>query len=356
MIDKLKNKRWILISGKGGTGKTVFASSLAVQFAKSGEKTLVVSIDPAHSLSDALKRDIGPEIRGVHKVAGLHALEFTPEEMYEMDEETLQSAIGEYKDEFGEAGGLFSLSPDEMMGTMKDISSLPLEFAEGLNFLKLFETLKDSEFDKIIFDTAPTGHTLKLLELPGYLDSLLGKIIRFRLKIKSFWKKVKGLFGGGMENPEEKTLELLEKLKDLAGELQSILTNEDKTEFISITIPTEMSILESLRLMGTLDGYNIPHHFLVVNQLRIYNNDGECEFCRNLSQAHLENLRNIQERFPDSIIRCVPYFSEEVRGIEKLRKFYDFVESTTPENVEKLEKEEKPSKIGELIDEEKKHS
>ncbi|NIQ04858.1 MAG: TRC40/GET3/ArsA family transport-energizing ATPase [Candidatus Korarchaeota archaeon] len=337
MIEELKSKRWILISGKGGTGKTVLACTIALQMAKIGEKTLVVSVDPAHSLSDALKMEIGPEIKEVEGVTQLHALEFTPAEMYRMDETMLETALGKYKQEFEGMEGLFSLSPEEMLGTLTDVVSLPLEYTEGLAFIKLFDSLQESEFDKIIFDTAPTGHTLKLLELPDALDSMLGKIIRFRLKISSFWNKFKGLFGVKAENPQEKMLDALERLKDTIIRLQNVLRNEETTEFITVTLPMVMSILESLRLVGTLDGYEIPHHFLVVNKLRVY--EGDCTFCKNLSKIHEKNLHQIQREFDDLKIRCVPYFSEEVRGVDKLERFYEFLEGTTPENVESWLKE-----------------
>lgn len=341
MREELIPKRWILVSGKGGTGKTVLASSIAVELAKTGEKTLVVSIDPAHSLSDALKMEVGSEIREVGSIENLHALEFTPGEMYELDQEKIESVFNEHKEEIGgmEGMGLLPLSPEEMMDTVSDLSSMPLEYAEGLNFIKLFRSLRDSDFKHIVFDTAPTGHTLKLLELPDTLDSFLGKIIKFRLTLKSFWNKFKGFFGGGEENPQEKMLELLERLKETVGNLKKVLKDEEKTEFIVITLPAVMSILESLRLVGDLEGYEIPHHYLVVNKLRIY--EGACDFCDRLSEVHARNLQKIKERFSNLEIRGVPYFSKEVRGIEDLEKFYNYLGSSDFEEIDQWFKEGK---------------
>lgn len=340
MKEVLQSKRWILVSGKGGTGKTILASSIAVQLAKMDEKTLVVSLDPAHSLSDALKIDVGSEIRNVKEVPNLHALEFTPKEMYELDKEKLESALNAHQEEgdeigeLGEMGGMNMLpfSPREMIDTVKDLSSMPLEYAEGLNFIKLFRSLQDSNFDKIVFDTAPTGHTLKLLELPDTLDSFLGKIIKFRLKLKSFWNNFKGLFGFGQENPQKKMLELLEKLKETVKDLKKVLKDEEKTEFFVITLPVIMSILESLRLVGDLEGYDIPHHFLAVNKFRIYN--GECDFCKSLSDQHAKNLQTIKEKFSNLELRIIPYFSKEVRGIDSLEKFYEYFSDSKIDKVE----------------------
>lgn len=342
IVDTLESKRWILVSGKGGTGKTVLTSSLAVQLAKTGEKTLVVSIDPAHSLADALKMEVGAEMTPVEDVENLTALEFTPEEMYQLDEEELKGALEERKEEIEEMNFL-SLSPGEMMNMMSDMSSLPLEFAEGLNFIKLFSSLKESEYDRILFDTAPTGHLLKLLEMPDKLDSFLGKIIKFRLKLASFWDRFKGLFGMGEGNPQEMMLKSLETMKNQVEDLRKVLQDEEKTEFISVTIPTEMAILESQRLIGTIEGYEIPHHYLVVNQIRIYNEE-DCQFCRGLSKVHYQNLQDINQKFSDLAVRCVPYFSEEVRGLPKLERFYKFVEGTTPEVVDTWLKEGKSIK------------
>lgn len=339
MRGNLASKRWILVSGKGGTGKTVLASSIGVELAKTGGKTLVVSIDPAHSLSDALKMEVGTEIQEVENVENLHALEFTPGEMYELDQEKLESVLNEHKEEMGDMEGMdmLPLSPKEMMDTVSDLSSMPLEYAEGLNFIRLFRSLRDSDFEHIVFDTAPTGHTLKLLELPDTLDSFLGKILKFRLKLKSFWNTFKGFFGGGAENPQKKMLKLLEKLRETVKNLKKVLKDEGKTEFIIITLPAVMSILESLRLVGDLEAYEIPHNYLVVNKLRIY--EGECDFCNHLSEEHARNLQKIKERFSNLEIRGIPYFSKEVRGIEDLRKFYDYLGRSGEEEIEQWFKE-----------------
>ena len=329
MLKVLENERWILVSGKGGTGKTTIAASLAVYFAERGFKTIVISLDPAHSLGDSLMQEIGPNITRVSNINGeLDALEFDPRLLFESERERLREVMSSDQEQ------LLGLPiPEEAMELMIDTNYMPIEFAEGIGFLRLFDGLINSDYEKIIFDTAPTGHTLKLLELPDYLDTFLGKLIRFQLKISSIFHSVKRFFGFGSDvDVAKETLKLLDELKERVRRTKEILTEEAKTEFIVITLPLAMSILESARLVGELDAYGIPNHFIVVNMFRIYS--GECLFSRNLTQLHYKHFKEIREMFKDKEIRIVPFFSREIRGIEMLRRVSEYLESFTPEKVE----------------------
>lgn len=326
LFDFLNKKRFVMISGKGGTGKTTTAASIAVKFAEDGYKTIVISLDPAHSLGDALMMEIGPQIRKVEKVNGsLYALEFDPKMLFESEREKLKKAME--SDQLDIMGGPI---PNEMFEFMLDTNYMPIEFAEGVGFLRLVNNLADSDFDKIVFDTAPTGHTLKLLELPSYLDSFIGKLIKFQLRVSSIFNTFKKFLGFGSDRDVAKeTLRLLEELKEVIQQTKMIMTDESKSEFIVTTLPLAMSIFESARLVGELDAYGIPNHFIVVNMVRIYS--GECVFSRNLSKMHMRYLQEIIDMFKDKNIRVIPFFSNEIRGVEMHRKVISYLTDFTAE-------------------------
>ncbi len=325
MFDVISKKRLIMISGKGGTGKTTTAAATSIKFAEDGFKTAVISLDPAHSLGDSFDLKLGPDFKRIEGVHGkLFAMEFDPKLLFEKERSDLRKAMETDQNEspFGE------MLPKEMFDLLLDTNYMPVEFAEGIGFLRLLDYLIESDFEKIIFDTAPTGHTLKLLELPDYLDSFVGKMIRFQLRVSSIFSSVKRLFGFGSDvDVAKETLKALDELKERINNAKKILTNKDQSEFVVVTLPLDMSIYESARLVGELDAYEIPNHFLVVNMVRIYN--GECGFCKNLSRMHLKNLDRIFELFSDKEIRVIPFFSKEIRGVSSLREIIKYLADFT---------------------------
>lgn len=321
MFDAISKKRLVMISGKGGTGKTTTAASISIKCAEDGFKTAVISLDPAHSLGDSLDVKLGPEFKQIGEVRGkLYAMEFDPKLLFEKERGDLRKAIeaDQVESPFGD------VLPKEMVDLLLDTNYMPVEFAEGIGFLRLLDYLIDSDFDKIIFDTAPTGHTLKLLELPDYLDSFVGKMMRFQLRISSIFSSVKRLFGFGSDaDVAKETLKALDELKERIKNAKRVLTNSDRSEFVVVTLPLAMSIYESARLVGELDAYGIPNNFIVVNMVRFYH--GDCGFCRNLSKMHSRNLDQIAEIFGDKDIRVIPFFSSEIRGVESLRRIIKYL-------------------------------
>jgi arsenite-transporting ATPase len=125
---------------------------------------------------------------------------------------------------------------------------------------------KYAKFTRIVFDTAPTGHTLRLLSLPDFLDASIGKIVRLRQKLTGMGDAVKGLFGVGDEAPDE-AVQKLEKLKAQLNEVKALFRDEKTTEFVIVTIPTVLGISESGRLLGELRKERVPVSRIVINQI-----------------------------------------------------------------------------------------
>lgn len=274
-----RERKYYMVGGKGGVGKTSLSSSLAVKFAASGHKTLVVSTDPAHSLSDSLAQNVkGGQPIEVNDTDGmLYALEIDPEsakaEFTQFAQKTDMSAgARDFMSSVG-LGGFADSIADLKLGELLDTPPPGLD--EAIAIAKVLQFTKDEKFSKftrIVFDTAPTGHTLRLLSLPDFLDASIGKIVRLRQKLTSATDAVKGIFGVG-EDKQDDAVEKLEKLKAQVKEVRSLFRNKETTEFIIVTIPTVLGVSESGRLLQSLRDEDVPCTRLIVNQVLKVNVD-----------------------------------------------------------------------------------
>lgn len=274
-----RERKYYMVGGKGGVGKTSLSSSLAVKFASAGHETLVVSTDPAHSLSDSLAQNVrGGQPVEVNDTDGmLYALEIDPEsakaEFTQFARATdMSGGARDFMSSVG-LGGFADSIADLKLGELLDTPPPGLD--EAIAIAKVLQFTKDEKFSKftrIVFDTAPTGHTLRLLSLPDFLDASIGKIVRLRQKLTSATDAVKGIFGVG-EDKQDDAVEKLEKLKAQVKEVRTLFRNKDTTEFIIVTIPTVLGVSESGRLLQSLRDEDVPCKRLIVNQVLKVNVD-----------------------------------------------------------------------------------
>ena len=312
MISELINNEslnFILVGGKGGVGKTTVASALSIIMAEKGKKTLIVSTDPAHSISDSFKQDLGGgEIKRVSGINGeLHALELNPKKLSEEYLEILEKGsedVSEMIKMLSESGG------------MSNSNELPPGIDEAMAFAKVLELLETNEYDLVIFDTAPTGHTLRLLSLPEFLDSFLGRMIKIRIKLSNMVSAFKSLIG--IQQEKDNTLEILQKLKEKVEKGRERLADDKHTRFIATMIPTIMSIAETERLVHSLADYQIPVKDIIINMVSPKNPD--CKFCMARYKMQQTNLEYIKEYFSGFDIKEIPLFPYEIRGVEKLKE------------------------------------
>ncbi|MHA1272283.1 MAG: ArsA family ATPase [Promethearchaeota archaeon] len=319
--DLLLSLNMIMFGGKGGVGKTSCAAAAAIWAAEHGRRTLIISTDPAHSLGDSLGQDLPPGLpTPVNGIDNLYALEIDP-----------KASIEEYKrianinpmDEMGLGGANTMMGNIPMMGDMEDLSDMnPPGIDEAFAFAKVLEFIETEHgYDLIVFDTAPTGHTLRFLGLPETLSGWIGKLLRLRLKLSKFLGAFKKLFG-----KEDKTkinpLEQLERLNESISRAREDLSDPLKNSFVIVMNPEEMAIAETGRLLNELLKYNIPVSEIVIN--KIYQDSDElCDFCRarrEMQQKNLEKIRSIfRNRLYKNLIE-VPLFKWEVREYDKLKE------------------------------------
>ena len=337
---------YVLYGGKGGVGKTTMAAATGLASAAGGVRTLVVSTDPAHSLSDTYETDIPAEPARIHEEIPLFAAEIDPdaameEGMFGADADPL-GGLGEMGDAMGGMGGA---------GGPGDGDGMAGEEGEGLGGLlggtmpgadeaaamrQLLEYLDDPRFDRVVVDTAPTGHTLRLLQLPEIMDSMLGRVMKLRQRFSGMMDGIKGMFGGGDDDPDPSAD--LEELRGRIERLRAVLRDPAKTDFRVVMIPEEMSVVESERLVARLDEFEIPVNTLVVNRVMegvgdvtggdgpsidpdwvVEPNPDTCEFCARRWEVQQNALREATDLFRGRDVKRVPLLANEVRGEAALR-------------------------------------
>lgn len=323
--DLLLNLKMIMFGGKGGVGKTTCASSSAIWAAEHGRNTLIISTDPAHSLGDSLGVELPPGVpTPIEGISNLTALEIDPKaNMAEFQGITSVNPMEEM--------GLSGMGDMPLMEDMQEFSSLsPPGIDEALAFAKVLEFIEtEHDYDLIVFDTAPTGHTLRFLSLPETLSGWIGKLLKLKLKIGKLFGAVKRMFTGG-EKKKDNTLELLEKLNNSILNARDDLINPNLNSFVIVMISEEMAIAETGRLLNELVKYNIPVSNIVVNQL--YEDTRElCDFCKSRREMQQRNLLKIDDIFREKLGKIlieIPLFKEEIREYYKLKELGKFLINT----------------------------
>jgi len=297
---------FIFVGGKGGVGKTSISSATALWLAEQGKKTLVVSTDPAHSLSDSLEVPIGHYPREIK--TNLFAVEIDPDEA--MAEK--QNALEAQKDTAsGDMLGGLDFLTDQM-----DLASSSPGADEVAAFEVFLSVMTSNEYDVVVFDTAPTGHTLRLLSFPEVMDSWVGKAMMAKAKLGSLANSLKNImpFMDAVDNPQ--TAEDLKRTKEQIDEAKKVLSDPDRTSFKMVVIPEEMSIYESERALEALEKNEMNVDSVIVNQ--VMPDICDCDFCHSRHKLQQKRLALIDQKFANQHIAEVPLFKDEVKGQEKL--------------------------------------
>ncbi|XP_058741281.1 ATPase GET3B-like [Vicia villosa] len=324
-------RKYYMLGGKGGVGKTSCAASLAVKFANNGHPTLVVSTDPAHSLSDSFAQDLagGALVQVDGPDSPLFALEINPDKAREDFRDAAKqnggsTGVKDFMDGMG-LGMIVDQLGELKLGELLDTPPPGLD--EAIAISKVMQFLESPEynmFTRIVFDTAPTGHTLRLLSLPDFLDASIGKILKLRQKIASATSAIKSVFG--QENTRQDAADKLEKLRERMIKVRELFRDTDATEFVIVTIPTVMAVSESSRLSASLKKESVPVKRLIVNQI-LPPSASDCKFCavkRKDQTRALDMIQSDPELSTLSMIQA-PLVDVEIRGVPALKFLGDII-------------------------------
>ena len=352
-LDGPEAPEYVLYGGKGGVGKTTCAAATALASAHDGVATLVVSTDPAHSLSDTLDTDIPARPSRIREDVPLYAAEIDPDAAMEEGMFGAGMATGGEGDDAGAGagggtgtaagtgagenplgglGGMGEAMADSPMGGMLGGTMPGADEAAAMR--QLLDHLDDPRFDRVVVDTAPTGHTLRLLQLPETLDSMIGRVMKLKQQFSGMMEGMKGMFGMGDGAAEEPDLD---ELKARITRLRETLQDPSKTDFRVVMVPEEMSVVESERLVKRLDEFSIPVNTLVVNRVMedprevatfgdgvdpswiVTPNLEDCEFCQRRWEVQQNSLSKATDLYRGRDVKRVPLLADEVRGEDALR-------------------------------------
>lgn len=296
--------RHILYTGKGGVGKTSVAAATAVRAAELGHRTVVLSTDAAHSLSDAMGVALGPSPTAVR--ANLDAIEV--DVTYELREHW--GAIQEFVVKFLRATGMDALAAEEfaILPGMDELFSL----------LRLADLGASGRYDVAIIDCAPTGATLQLLGLPDafrwYFDKLYPLEKRFLQAVKPMAEKMLQV-----PLPEERVYSAVERLVQRVSEMRSVLTDPARTSIRLVANPEKMVLRETQRAYSYLSLFGYPVDTVLLNRvLPPEAAGGYMGGWREIQRGYIEEAERV---FPGVALRQAPLFPEEMVGLSALSTF-----------------------------------
>lgn len=297
---------FVFFGGKGGVGKTTVASAYALKCARSGLETLVVSTDPAHSTSDVFDQEFGDEPRPVEGVENLRAMEIDPEtEVTEHLQET-KRALGE------------QLSP-----SMVSEIDLQIEMAhrtpgayEAALLDRFIDVMRDADCDRVVFDTSPTGSTLRLLSLPDLLEKWIDRLAHKREKSIDYFE----MAAIGEQEPRriregDPILARLGRRKErfaFAGEALR------EASFYLVCTPDELSVRETERSLSTHREYGLAVEGVVINKRTPEPESHEegrgARFLREKVATERERIDEMYDAFEPPIVGEIETRVREIKG------------------------------------------
>lgn len=279
-------------SGKGGVGKTTMACATALQFAKDGHKTLIITTDPASNLSDVFETQIGHSIRQLPGSDNLWGMEIDPDE-----------ATKEYRERI--LAPMRAAMPESVLSVMEEQFNSPCtteiaSFDRFVDFMTEEEFGEGLQFDHIIFDTAPTGHTIRLLELP--VD----------------WSKHIEESAKGSGQTCIGPVASIQENKKKYDKAISLMADPERTRFTFVLLAEGTSLYETKRAHAELSEIGVANSDFIVNGL-LPLEVCDHEFFRSRYEMQQKYLRQIEEQFGADSVRQMYQRDSEIRGVDGLQ-------------------------------------
>ena len=306
-------KRLIMIGGKGGVGKTTCASATALHFALQGKKTLIISSDPTPSLSDIFEMEIGDRETPIRDLANLWGIEISSEVV-----------LKKWKERFG----------PEIYEVVSSFASLDYDFVDYvggapgieeeymLNYI--LELVENGQYELVVWDTAPAGHTLRLLHLPQVFLRHLEAATKFYMNLYSYFEKLKE--NVKFKKGKKSLLEIISGWEELAEKVVNFIRDPEKTEFIVVTIPEALGVKQTERILKDFDEYQLKVNHLIVNYVI---QEADCEFHRVRREMQQGYIGILKKQYSHRIqLIEVGLSACEIKGVERIKKVADILFAT----------------------------
>jgi len=284
-----------MFCGKGGVGKTTIASATALHFAKKGNRTLLLSTDPSPSLSDMLEVDVKGQITKIQKASGLTAVE------------VVEQWTEKFGDEVYDVISSFLPIESDIIEYVAGAPGIDEEFA--LSYV--YDIYKSGEYDIIIWDTAPAGGTLSLLNIQERFYIHLGEAAKMYVRVKNALDALTQ--GRAKRDP----LKIIGEWEQLARDVLNMVRDED-TKAILVTIPEALGVNQTSRIEGDFDKFGINVEGVVVNYV-LTPEAADSDFNRQRRDMQQKYIEEIDETYSERLpVVHMPLLPFEVRGVEAL--------------------------------------
>jgi len=358
-------------------GKTTSSSAIATLLAKHcNKRILLVSTDPAHSLSDAFRCEFSNEPTSPG-VENLHVMEVDPTETMQRElnkwaDLAKELALADSNDGEGEGGDEDNDVVKKIHQFQEWLSGIPgIDEATALS--SAIEHIESNKYDMIVFDTAPTGHTLKLLGMPDILQAGIEKLQSWQSTLWGYWDVMKGMGSSASKkrmHAKDNVAEMLENYKQGIQKVALMLQDQRRTRFVVVCIAEYLSVSETQRLLRELKKNRVRASHIIVNQLVVDNALSKEELSDLEGMAEVGSLalnqdllsktvhacrlttarKGIQEKYLDQLksfpetkeirdcICEVPLLAEEVTGSDALGRFAQYMVRKPPSEAESASK------------------
>ena len=300
-----ESKNLIMIGGKGGVGKTTCASAIALHFSIGGRKTLLISSDPTPSLSDIFETEIGDQETPLEDAKNLYGIEISSD-----------AVLKKWKERFG----------PEIYEVVSSFASLEYDFVDYIGgapgieeeymLSYILDLVEGGKYDLVVWDTAPAGHTLRLLHLPQIFLKHLEAATKFYMNLYSYLEKLKDTVK--FKKGKRSLLEIITGWEGLAEKVVNFIRDPEKSEFIIVTIPEALGVRQTERIIKDFDEYQLKVNHLIVNYVI---QEADCDFHRIRKEMQQGYIRMLESEYSSRInLIQTPLFPHEIKGVERIKR------------------------------------
>jgi len=304
----MSTERFVFFGGKGGVGKTTVSCAYAVKSARDGYRTLVVSTDPAHSVTDVFDQPFDDDASPVEGIDGLDAMQIDPEREVTRHLDEIRQDLSEQ---------VSAAMVNEINRQLEMAHDTPGAYESAL-FDRFIEVMRSADpYDRVVFDTSPTGSTLRLLGLPELLEEWIDRLMYKRRKSIDLFEKA----AIGNNEPRrvmdgDPVLDRLRKRKEFFEFAGSTLREE--ATFFFVLNPDELSLNETERAVSSMIDSGLSVEGLVANRLTPSPDDDEsgrgARYLRERVATEHERLTRVREEFDVPLVAEIETRTSEVKG------------------------------------------